>query len=637
MTTKMRSLRNFRNPIGCLILLAALGAAAGCSTAEPPGGSGTNMNHVLPSGASVAGWLVTPSGGSHASTATLDYIATGGSSGCTECHGSDLSGGISKVSCFGNTAGCHHGPVTGWVAAPPAAQQHGVSAKKAPGSSGFASCQICHGADFRTPRGGFTCYTCHTLTPHAPRPWRGPLYTHANTDTANAPVCAQCHYPNSPNNPVNHPATPAPAGTAPGCFNNTLCHGAAAGHPAGWVAAPPAPQPHGTTAKATNGFPDCQTCHGANFAGSGAAVSCLNTAGCHGAGVSSPHPPRPWDNAANYTHTNTSTSGSPGNLSVCANCHRNGENLTTFPPPSPPAPAGTAPGCFNSTLCHSAGGAAPHPVPFNDPVHYNTTSATFQGATYPPGCITCHDVSAPSTKVGPVCQTCHVAASPLAAANCTSCHGSTTSNGAPTGAAYANIAGAHAVHIALTTAGTPISCDTCHTGLGPSLLNLNHYNRAKSRVSPGDVLFNSSYLAESGTRSFDNVSTSPTYLTCNAVSCHGGQATPNWQTGALDVNNQCTNCHVSGTTQFNSYASGEHTFHVTIFGATATTCKRCHNTTTLAANHFTALGTTAMEGPASATIGGGATNLTSYTPGATPGTGSCTPASGVGCHGTRSW
>jgi predicted CxxxxCH...CXXCH cytochrome family protein len=615
MTTKMRSLRNFRNPVGCLILLAALGAAAGCSTAEPPGGSGTNMNHVLPSGSSVAGWLATPSGGTHASTATLDYIATGGSSGCTECHGSDLSGGISRVSCFGNTAGCHHGPVTGWVAAPPAAQQHGVSAKKAPGSSGFASCQICHGADFRTPRGGFTCYSCHTLTPHAPRPWRGLPYTHTDTDTANAPVCAQCHYPGSPNNPANHPATPAPAGTAPGCFNSTLCH-AEGGHAAGWVAVPPAPQPHGTAAKAANGFPDCQTCHGANFSGSGAAVSCLNTAGCHGALVSSPHPPKPWDNAANYTHTNTSTSGSPGNLSVCANCHRNGANLTTFPPPSPPAPAGTAPGCFNSTLCHSAGGAAPHPVPYDNASHYAVTSTTFTGS-----CGACHDVSAPSTKVGPVCQTCHVAASPLTALNCTSCHASPPNGGA--GAAYANIAGAHTVHVALGSAGTPVTCNTCHNGLGSG--TLNHYNRAKSRVSPGDVFFNSSYLAESGTRSFDNVSTSPTYLTCNAVSCHGGQATPNWQTGAINVNTQCTICHILGTTQYNSYNSGEHQRHV---GDLGLSCTACHNTATLAGNHFTNLSTTAMEGPASTTIGGAGTLVTSYSGG------TCT---GVSCHGNRSW
>jgi hypothetical protein len=50
-------------------------------------------------------------------------------------------------------------------------------------------------------------------------------------------------------------------------------------------------------------------------------------------------------------------------------------------------------------------------------------------------------------------------------------------------------------------------------------------------------------------------------------------------------------------------------------------------------NHFTTLSTTAMEGPASATIGGGTTRVTTYA----PATGSCTPSAGVGCHGTRTW
>jgi predicted CxxxxCH...CXXCH cytochrome family protein len=458
------------------------------------------MNHVLPSGSSVSGWLVVPSGGSHASTATLDYVANGGSSGCTQCHGSDLSGGISGVSCFGNPAGCHHVPVSGWAAAPPAAQQHGVSAKKAPGSSGFASCQICHGSNFSGGGANQSCLNnsaCHgagVASPHAPKPWRGSPYTHTDTNTANAPVCALCHYPGSPNNPANHPATPAPAGTAPGCFN--------------------------------------------------------------------------------------------------------------------------------STLCHESGGVA-HPVPFNDNAHYNVVTATFAAA-----CDPCHDVSAPTTKVGPVCQTCHVAASPLTSANCTSCHASPPNGGA--GAVYANIAGAHTAHIALDNAGSPISCDTCHAGLGPSLLNLNHYNRAKSRVPPGDVAFLATYTAKTGASSFDN-----TTLSCSNVSCHGGQATPNWQTGTLDVNTQCTNCHALGSSQgnpqYNSEYSGEHQFHFTQLGNTAAACKKCHNTTTLAVNHFSTLNTTALEGPASATVGGGSTRVTYV-----PATRTCTP-SGSGCHGSHTW
>ena len=61
------------------------------------------------------------------------------------------------------------------------------------------------------------------------------------------------------------------------------------------------------------------------------------------------------------------------------------------------------------------------------------------------------------------------------------------------------------------------------------------------------------------------------------------------------------------------------------------TCTNCHNTTTLAVNHFTTLSTTAMEGPASATIGGTGTSIPagSYN----PATGSCTPS----CHGNETW
>jgi len=448
MIPKKRSFRNPWNPIGVLILLAAFAVAAGCSTAETPGGSGTNMNHVLPSGSSVDGWLVTPSGGTHASTATQDYLANNGSSGCTQCHGSDLSGGISNVSCFGNTAGCHHGPIPNWSS--PAV--HGATAKKAPGSSGFASCQICHGADFGTVRGGSTCFTCHTTAPHAPRPWRGPLYTHANTDTANAPVCAQCHYPNSPNNPANHPATPAPAGTAPGCFNNTLCHGeGGVPHPVDntWVTTSPAAQPHGISAKAapgtTSGFAYCKVCHGTgtNFAGGTSGKSCYT---CHLPTANSPHASQ-WRTGDPYVHTNTDV----GNADVCAYCHLNGEN-SPIAAPSPPAPAGTAPGCFNSTLCHGAGvhpagwsqssqhGPAAKAAPaasagFSYCQSCHGTGNNFSGGTSGQSCYPCHLPTAiqphasqwrtgdplvhttTATGNAPVCAFCHTAGanSPIAA------------------------------------------------------------------------------------------------------------------------------------------------------------------------------------------------------------------------------
>jgi predicted CxxxxCH...CXXCH cytochrome family protein len=139
-------------------------------------------------------------------------------------------------------------------------------------------------------------------------------------------------------------------------------------------------------------------------------------------------------------------------------------------------------------------------------------------------------------------------------------------------------------------------------------------------VPPGDAAFGVTYNAESGAPSFDN-----TALTCTNVSCHGAKTTPNWRTGTIDVNLQCANCHAFGTAQYNSFVSGEHDRHVNQIGFA---CIVCHNTTTLAAGHFTALSTTAMEGPASATVGGTAL-VTNYN----PATGSCTNI----CHSPETW
>ncbi|MHB1012723.1 MAG: hypothetical protein ACYC37_07455 [Desulfobacteria bacterium] len=333
MTTKLRSLRNFRNPIGCLILLAVLGAAAGCSTAESPGGSG--MNHVLPSGSSVSGWLVVPSGGSHASTATLDYIANGGSSGCTQCHGSDLAGGISRVSCFGNPAGCHHGTIPDWVQEQAPGEQfpqpHGDAAKKAPGNSGFVSCRICHGADFSGGGANVSCTNtdadCHgdgVRAPHPARPWlRGVPggKTHDNTAPQNADVCGSCHAGGANTNPPHPPPVPAPSGTPPGCFNSTLCHAIPMPHTTGSAWLDPAAGGagfHGTTAKADLLY--CQSCHGTPgtivFSGGIASTACST---CHTA--SKAHP-TDWQGVRPIGTASISHRTSGNRAEACGICHK---------------------------------------------------------------------------------------------------------------------------------------------------------------------------------------------------------------------------------------------------------------------------------------------------------------------------
>jgi hypothetical protein len=160
---------------------------------------------------------------------------------CRGCHGSTSdpaqAGGVAKVSCFD----CH---TSGRIIHPDPAvwadhMQHGrlgaqlapvaTTAPTVPVMAGFSHCQKCHGSDYNGGVAAVSCKSCHTKAPHPNKPWLSTSLTnstHVECASANAPACVQCHYPGSVNNPAGMPASPAPAGTAPGCFNNTLCHGA---------------------------------------------------------------------------------------------------------------------------------------------------------------------------------------------------------------------------------------------------------------------------------------------------------------------------------------------------------------------------------------------------------------------------
>jgi hypothetical protein len=145
---------------------------------------------------------------------------------CVTCHGSTTdrsgAGGIAKVSCFS----CHpdgpgHSP--GWAAG----LKHGrLGAMATPAAkAGFAYCFKCHGNNLNAGLTATSCLACHTTSPHPGRPWSNidaGKSVHYATDPGNVPECFKCHA-NGANSTVK-PVTPAPAGTPPGCFNNTLCH-----------------------------------------------------------------------------------------------------------------------------------------------------------------------------------------------------------------------------------------------------------------------------------------------------------------------------------------------------------------------------------------------------------------------------
>lgn len=321
----------------CLAALLLLGAvAAGCSKSRHDVLFTPGVGHP-------DGWVA-----DHGAAYLKDAVR------CAECHGADLSGGISAVSCSRASregVACHaDGPSShpgDWAAS----RLHGARAKAAPGGmSGFAWCQGCHGADFGGGGINSPCARCHGVpAPHPRAPWRGGSSTHVTTNSGNAAVCAPCH-------------RRAGAGGDPGCFNNTLCHAQESPHPGGWADA----TSHGGAAKrapgSSTGFRSCTDCHGADYRG-GSGVSCFS---CHG--VSAPHPPSPW--RARYTHTTTDQRNAP----ACLPCHRNAN-----PPP------GASPGCFNNTLCH------PHAPGWADPNQHGV------GAK-----------AAPSPTRGfPACQSCH--------------------------------------------------------------------------------------------------------------------------------------------------------------------------------------------------------------------------------------
>lgn len=412
--------------------------------------------------------------------------AMAGVDACTKCHElSVLRVGSAIPGCLASE--CHHQATPNF--ADPAL--HGAKAKLAAGTlggGGLADCTICHGPTFEGGPSGFACASCHGVAaPHPAKPWRitaGSSLTHATTDPSNAVICLRCHYPGSPNNPTGHPFNPAPAGTEPGCFNNTLCHGAS-------------PAPHAVPFLA------------------GQVDSLLN---------------------GHFTVTTTAFA------SDCSQCH---------------AYAGISP-----------------------------------------------------TAGAPLCSTCHTQADPTSmgsdAGTCLSCHtGGAGLPQGPGGSSFPSLSGAHARHMGLATA---LTCDTCHAGSGSG--TVAHYTNADGRTGiatgPAPVSLDVVFTAKTGGTPAFTAST----LTCAAVSCHGGQATPNWQNGTLDVNAQCTSCHgVVGqaglATQYNDafgrHSMGTHDATKATNGIACTTCHDMNNGSPGALAHFKYLNTQAVDGVSTGT------------------------------------
>lgn len=387
-------------------------------------------------------------------------------------------------------------------------------------------------------------------------------------------------------------------------------------HPAGWVAVNGGNHRLGFNTTPTQ----CRQCHGNDIlvpGGKGgiSGVSCSSTSfnglTCHANG----HVPRIAPHAIPYTDPALHGPAAKKDLTFCQGCHAVPSASSAGSNPRFRAKIGSLTnGCED---CHNVNTAhpstpAPNSAPWRGPFSHRDAGNLVVA------CALCHGVNLDGIGgAGPACSSCHKAGSPLTAQDCTSCHSSP-----PSGGVFPNISGKHRVHSALNFVRG--DCSTCHNGAG--IGSLNHFNQA------ADVSVSPAYNARSGASAFDSAT-----LTCTNVSCHGGQTTPPWRSGRIDVGTQCISCHGSRAQQppdqFNSYFSGRHDFHVFAVGLT---CIQCHDSGKLAIGHFVNLNTPVFEQTPASTI----RDVVNYAGG------SCTPnnAAGnffIGCHTvpplTRVW
>ncbi|NTV14342.1 MAG: CxxxxCH/CxxCH domain-containing protein [Desulfobulbaceae bacterium] len=328
---------------------------------------------------------------------------------------------------------------------------------------------------------------------------------------------------------------------------------------------------------------------------SGATLYANNCAGCHSALAASTKAGR---TAAQIQAAITGNTGGMGYLSTlsAADIQAIASALPAAPPPSTTPASGATLYANNCAGCHNA--LATSTKAGRTAAQIQTAITNNTGGMGYLSTLSAADIQAIAGALP---------AAPTGGpdySNCTACHGQP-----PNGSTAPNVAGRHAVHTALPSINN--SCAVCHAGAA-------HNGKVDLGVA-------ATFNAKSGA----NVVNSN--MTCSNISCHGGQTTPVWQTGSIAVDTQCTSCHTSGTSQYNSYFSGKHSKHV----GRGYSCTICHNTSKLAGGHFTNLATSTFEQDPATTIGGGSTSVGNYAPSATKATsGTC---SSIACHGSETW
>jgi hypothetical protein len=251
---------------------------------------------------------------------------------------------------------------------------------------------------------------------------------------------------------------------AGGCSNsNTAAPLAGQVHPAGWE--------HSHRAAANADLSSCQGCHGADFTGSGKAVSCFT---CHASGPPFAIHPTGWNGDALNGHNcffNDANINDRRNWTNCATAACHGKTLH--------GENGIAPSCFSASFvngldatnsCHASGPAAPHATGaiYANPALHGADAKDAGNVNESMGnyCINCHGRPTNQFDGGMVSDP---AILNLPAANCAqpACHPAASAH--PTNWVRAN--NAVRFHSTISTQTRTASCTLCHNtdapGSGP--------------------------------------------------------------------------------------------------------------------------------------------------------------------------
>lgn len=456
------------------------------------------------------------------------YLLKNSLTDCQQCHGEELSGGLSSPSC----ATCHSSISVhkAGLINPASPNFHGKNSL----SSNFTECKSCHGENFAGGLSSPSCVTCHSAIA---------VHQVGITDTASENFhgkyklpsglkdCSQCHGENF-----------AGGNLSPTCIN---CHSAISVHKSG-IVDPASLDFHGKNELSGN-FNNCQSCHGINFAGGNSSPSCItchNSIGVHRTGIIDP-------NSANFHGNYQLTNG----LTDCSQCHGSnfgGGNLSPSCVECHSAINVHKPGILNPSSsefhgryqlkngfsdcqqCHginfTGGNLSPSCVTCHATINVHKagiltpTSPDFHGRFLAnngwnlPSCQQCHGSNYGGGLISTSCLTCHN--QPQGPEACNTCHGDfiDPSRIAPpqdlsnnTSTSFKGV-GAHEKHLYTNSLGKSIACETCHS-VPQSLNSAGHLDGNL----PAEVFLNQLAIVNIASNANYNYST----VTCSNTYCHG--------------------------------------------------------------------------------------------------------------------